>query len=144
VISGRTLMEVGVDPSYLDGAYSVAQTAIGTSLQAALSEDPAIAECVDGVEARTGRELSYELGEEVNDLGGALSACSFASILEAALINAGPELTNESFQLGLEAIGEIELPGYSGAFLGPGDLAAAKDFLTLRFDAATGIWEPVG
>jgi hypothetical protein len=144
VVSGLTLADVGVDPSYLDNAYSAAQTAIGTSLQPMLGDDPGIATCVEAIEEGTGRDLTYELDQEINDLAGALSACSFALILEAALTNAGPELTNESFQAGLEAIGEIDLPGYSEASLGPGDFAAAKGFLTLRFNAETGTWDPVG
>ena len=64
-------------------------------------------------------------------------------MLEAGLTNAGPELTNESFQAGLEAIGLIDLPGRSDAALGPGDLSASSTFTTTRFDAATEVWEPV-
>lgn len=143
-VSGSTLTDVGVDPFYIDGAYSVAQTPVATSLQPALAEDPVVAACVDEIEARTDRVVSFELGLEVNDLSGVLAGCSMAAILEAALINAGPELTNDSFQAGLEAIGDIELPGYAGGHLGPGDLTAASGYLTIRFDAASGAWEPIG
>ena len=142
-ISGRTLAEVGVDPFYLDGAYSTAATPIGTSLQPALAEDPALADCVADIEARTGRVVSYALDEEVNDLSAVLSGCAVAIILEAAILNAGPDLTNDSLLAGLEAIGEIELPGYFGAALGPGDLSAASEFLTVSFNAASGTWDPV-
>ena len=143
LMTSRGLADAGVDPFYIDGAYGVSLSPVGTSAQPALADDPVTAACVDDIEARTGRTVPYELDVEVNDLSGALAACGFARLLEAGLTNAGPDLTNESFQAGLEAIGEIELPGGQLGFMGPGDLSAASEFLTVRFDAATGIWEVI-
>ena len=127
----------------LDGAYSVSLTPIGTSGQEAMADDPLVAACVDDMEERTGRTLPYDLDVEISNIGSALSACSIAAVLEAGLTNAGPDLTNESFQAGLEAIGEIDLPGRPTAYLGPGDLSAASGFTTVRFDAANEVWVPV-
>ena len=143
-MTARGLRAEGVDPFYIDGAYSVNLTPIGTTAQPAMADDPIVSACVDDMEARTGRELPYELDVEISNIGSALAACSFASILEAALINAGPDLTNDTFQAGLEAIGPIDLAGYPNGFLGPGDLSASSTFGTTRFDAAAGVWEPIG
>lgn len=143
-MTGRGLNDAGVDPSYIDGAYSVNVTPIGTTAQPAMADDPIVAACVDDIEARTGRTLPYELDVEISNLGSALAACSLAAILEAGLTNAGPMLTHDSFQAGLEAIGPIDLPGYPGANLGPGDLSASSEFTVTRFDADAGVWEPVG
>ena len=142
-MSTTALQAEGLDPAVLDGAYSVNLTPVGTSLQPSMADDPLVAACVDDLEARTGRTISYELGLETNDILAAISACAVVAVLEAGLVNAGPDLTNDSLQAGLEAIGEIELPGLTGASLGPGDLSAASDFLTIRFDAGVGEWVPI-
>ncbi len=142
-MTGRGLNDAGVDPFYIDGAYSVNLTPIGTTAQPAMADDPVVAACVDDIEARTGRTLPYALDVEINNLGSALAACPFAAILEAGLTNAGPVLTNDTFQAGLEAIGPIDLAGYPAGSLGPGDLSASSQFGTTRFDAEVEIWEPV-
>jgi hypothetical protein len=142
VMTAAGLEDAGVDPGYLDGALAVVNTTIGTSAQASLADDPAVDSCVDDLETRAGREIPYELDAESSDLATALYACAMAAILEAGLNAAGPELTNESFQEGLESIGEIELPGYFEASLGPGDLGAAKGLRLVRFNASTSAWEP--
>ncbi len=144
VMTGRGLTDAGVPHEYLDGALAVANSPIGTSGQPALADDPLASACVDDLVARTGHPLPYSLEPEINDLGAGLVACSIARILEAALMNAGPVLTNDSFQAGLEAVGDIELPGYSNASLGPDNMGAAKGLTLVEFDAATGAWEPVG
>ena len=143
VMTSQGLTDAGVDLRYLDGALAVVNTPIATAAQPALADDPAVASCIGGLEARAGRELPYELGLETSDLTSGLYACAIATILEAALTAAGPELTNESFQQGLESIGDIALPGYFEASLGPGDLGAAKGLRLVRFDASTGAWEAV-
>jgi hypothetical protein len=109
-----------------------------------MADDPAVAACVDDVNARTGRTVPYELDVEISSLGQTLAACANAAILEAGLTNAGPMLTNETFQAGLEAIGPIDLAGYPPASLGPGDLSASSEFVVTRFDAENEVWEPVG
>ncbi len=143
-MSGSGLNDAGVDPFYIDGAYSTNVTPVGTSGQPAMADDPAVAACVDDVDARTGRTVPYELDVEISSLGQTLAACAIAAILEAGLTNAGPELTNDTFQAGLEAIGPIELAGYPPASLGPGDLSASSQFGATRFDAENEVWEPVG
>jgi hypothetical protein len=143
-MSGSSLNDEGVDPFYLDGAYSVNPTPVGTAGQPAMADDPAVAACVDDVNARTGRTVPYELDVEISSLGQTLAACAIAAILEAGLTNAGPELTNDTFQAGLEAIGPIDLAGYPPASLGPGDLSASSQFGATRFDAENEVWEPLG
>jgi hypothetical protein len=143
VMSSQGLIDAGVDLDYLDGALAIVNTPIATAAQPALADDPAVASCISDLETRAGRELPYELGLETSDLTSGIYACAIATILEAGLTAAGPDLTNESFQRGLESIGDIALPGYFEASLGPGDLGAAKGLRLVRFDAATGAWEPV-
>jgi len=140
-MTGRGLNDAGVDPAYLDGAYSVNLTPIGTTGQVAMADDPLVAACIDDIEARTGRTVSYALDVEVSALGQAVAACSLAAILEAGLTNAGPVLTNETFLAGLEAIGPIDLAGYPDGNLGPGNLSASSGFGATRFDAANEVWE---
>ncbi|MEZ5243690.1 MAG: ABC transporter substrate-binding protein [Acidimicrobiales bacterium] len=142
-MSGRGLTDAGVPHEYLDGALAVVNTPTGTSAQPSIGDDPLIAACVDDLRARTDHPLPYSLEPPVNNIATALVSCSIATILEAGLTNAGPELTNESFQAGLEAIGPIDLPGYFDATIGPGDYGAAKGLTLVRFDAATGVWMPV-
>lgn len=144
IMTGRGLTDAGVDHDFLDGALAVSNTPIGTSAQPALADDPLASACVDELEERTGRELPYSLDPPVNDLAAGLFACALASILEEALLNAGPDLTNATFQAGLEAIGEIDLPGYTNASLGPDKMGAAEGLNVVRFDGATGVWEPLG
>ncbi|MCH7790022.1 MAG: hypothetical protein IH940_11365, partial [Acidobacteria bacterium] len=142
-MSGTALSDAGVEAAYIDGAISVAETPVGTALQPSMADDPMVAACVDDVEQRTGRSFSYDLDVEVNDIGAALAACSIATVLERALTDAGPDLTNETFGSALEGIGDIDLPGRSGAHFGPGDLSGGGEFTTIRFDAATELWNPV-
>jgi ABC-type branched-subunit amino acid transport system substrate-binding protein len=141
VMSSSGLIEAGVDLSYLDGALAVVNTPVATSAQETMGADPAVAGCVDMLEAATGHELYYELDVETNDLASGLYACAITRILEAALTAAGPDLTNESFAQALGALGPIELPGYFEASLTADDLGAAKGLRLARFDAATGAWE---
>lgn len=143
-MTGRALNDAGVELSYLDGAYSANLTPIGTTGQEAMADDPVVAACIDDIEERTGRTVSYALDIEVSSLGQAIAACSLAAILEAGLTNAGPVLTNETFQAGLEAIGPIDLAGYPDGNLGPGDLSASSGFEATRFDADSGAWDLVG
>jgi hypothetical protein len=140
IMTALGLSDAGVPLDYLDGAIGVVDTLIGTSTQPSLGDDPLIAACVDDLVERSGHEVYYSLDVDTNDLSAALFACSNVAILEQALLNAGPDLTNDSLQAGLEAIGEIELPGYRNASLGPGDMGAAKGLSLVEFDAASGIW----
>ena len=142
-MTGRGLADAGVPLDYLDGAYSTNNSPTGTSAQPSLADDPDAAACLDDLRARTDHPLPYDLDAEVNNINTALIVCATARILEAALTNAGPVLTNESLQAGIEAIGEIELAGYFNASLGPGDYGAVKGLTLVQFDAATGIWNPV-
>ena len=102
-----------------------------------------IAACVDDVSARTGEKIPYGLGTETS-LNGVINACSMAAILEAGLLNAGPDLNHETFQAGLEAIGDIDLPGYTNAHLGPGDMDAANSLTIVGLDAGLAAWVPLG
>lgn len=140
VIDGSSLDDAGVDHEYLDGALAIVNTPVGTDHQEQMGDDPAVAACVDGLERRTDHPLPYELGLETNDLAIALYACAIADIVEAAMLAAGPDLTHDSFQAGLESIGDIDLAGYFEASLTPGDLGAAKGLRLARFDADTGAW----
>ncbi len=142
-MSGRGLTDAGVPHEYLDGALAVMNTPIGTPDQPDMADDPLVAGCVDDLVARSGHEVFYDLDAEVNDLAQALGACANVAILEQALLNAGPVLTNDSLQAGLEAIGPIDLPGYTDASLGPGDMGAVKGLTLVEFDAATGLWNLV-
>lgn len=142
-MTGRGLTDAGVPLEYLDGAYSTNNSPTGTSAQPLLADDPDAAACLDDLRARTDHPLPYDLDAEVNNINTALIVCATSRILEAALTNAGQDLTNESLLAGIEAIGEIELAGYTNASLGPGDYGAVKGLTLIQFDAATGIWEPV-
>lgn len=140
VMNGSSLDDAGVDHQYLDGALAIVNSPVATDQQPLMGDDPDVAACIDDLEARAGRELSYELGLEISDLAVALYACAIADIVEAGLLAAGPDLTNESFQAGLESIGEIDLAGYWDAELHEGDLGAARGLRLAEFDAATGAW----
>jgi hypothetical protein len=143
-MSGTGLRKADVDPSYIDGAYSISETPLGTALQPSMADDPLVAACIDDIEERTGRTFPYELGLEKNDIAAALGACSIVIVLERALTDAGPDLTNESFGAAVEGIGDIDLPGRTGAHLGPDDFSAGGELTTTQFDAETEIWNPVG
>lgn len=140
IMSGRGLRDEGVPWSYLDGALGVANTKVGSSAQPELANEPLVAECLDFLIEETGQPIFYELDVEVNNITQGLVVCNIVKILEEALLNAGPVLTNDSFQTGIEAIGEIELAGYTGASLGPGDLGAVKGLRLVEFDGDTGVW----
>ena len=142
-MTGRGLTDAGVPHEYLDGALAVVNTPTGTTAQPALADDPLASACLDDLRERTDHPLPYSLEPPVNNIATALVACSIASIAEAGLTNAGPDLTNDSFQAGLEAIGSIDLPGYLDATIGPDDYGAAKGLTLVRFDGATGLWVPV-
>ncbi|MEM7140862.1 MAG: hypothetical protein AAF548_07485 [Actinomycetota bacterium] len=142
-MTGRALTDAGVPLDYLDGAYTVNNSLVGTSAQPDLASDPDVAACLDDLRARTDHPLPYALEAEVNNINTALLSCASARIVEAALLNAGPNLTNESLQAGIEAVGEIELAGYLDASLGPDDFGAVKGLRLARFDGATGIWDVV-
>lgn len=141
VMTPSALVAQGVDLDYLDGALAIVNTPVGTTAQESMADDPAVAACVDMLEAGSDHDLFYEIDVEKNDLTAGLYACAISKILEAALTAAGPDLTNESFAAGLESIGEIELPGYFGASLEAGELGAAKELRLARFDSAAGAWE---
>ena len=143
LMTGRGLTDAGVPHEYLDGALAVVNTPIGTSDQPSMGDDPLVAACIDDLRARTDHPLPYELDPPVNNIGTAIVSCAIAAIVEAGLTNAGPDLTNESLQAGLEAIGPIDLPGHFDATIGPDDYGAAKGLTLVRFDAATGVWMPV-
>jgi len=140
VLAPGALEEAAVSSAYLDGALVVVNTPVATTAQTSMGDDPLVAECVDHLIEETGHALTYDLDVEINDLADALYACSIADILEAALLAAGVELTNDSFQAGLESIGDIELPGYFGTSLTSDDLGAAKTLRLARFDADANAW----
>ena len=118
-------------------------TPVGTTGQPDMADDPLVAACVADIEERTGEHIPFDLDADTS-LNGAINACSMAGILEAALLNAGADLTHETFQGGLEAIGDIDLPGYADAHLGPGDMDAADSLTVVRFDSDLEAWVPVG
>jgi hypothetical protein len=142
-INSRAMRDDGIDLAVVDDAYSVTETDVSTLDRPGMADDPAVAACIDDAEARTGEEISYALDAEVTNLYWALNGCAMAIILEQALLNAGPELTYDSLQAGLEAIGDIDLPGYTDSRLGPGDLAAGGHLTLIRFDATLGAWVEV-
>lgn len=143
IISPTAMRAGNIDPGLAHGAYAVTQTDAYTVAQPEMADDPAIAACIDGIETRTGEVIPYALDAAVTNLDWALNACATADILEQALLNAGPDLTNESFQAGLEAIGDIDLPGFGSSHLGPGDIDAAELVTLVRFDADVGAWVEV-
>lgn len=143
IMTGRGLSDEDVPFEYLDGALSVVDDPVSTSAQPTMGDDPLIAACIDDLIERTGHDLSYSFEPEVNDVRAGLFACALARILEEGLTNAGTDLTNDTFQAGLEAIGDIDLAGYSDASISPGDMGAVKGLTLVEFDASTGIWEPV-
>ena len=142
-MSGRGLRDAGVDTMFLDGAYGVAATTVGTTGYEATFDDPLVKECVEDIEARTGRTIPRTDDAEINDFSTVISSCAIADILEQGLLNAGPNLTNETFLAGLEAIGPIELPGRTDSRIEPGHMGASDGLTTVRFDGAEGTWSPV-
>ncbi|MEQ8840779.1 MAG: ABC transporter substrate-binding protein [Acidimicrobiales bacterium] len=142
-MSGRGLTSEGVPHDYLDGAYSVNDTPVGTTGQPTMDDDPLVATCIDDLRERTDHELPYSLDVPVNNILSALYACSIATILETAMTAAGPDLTNDSFQAGLETMGAFQLPGFGDATLGPDDYGASTSLTPVRFDASTGTWVPL-
>ncbi|MEM7143347.1 MAG: hypothetical protein AAF548_20190 [Actinomycetota bacterium] len=143
MITGRALTDGGVPWEFLDGALSATITPVGTSAQPGLVDDPDTSACIDDLVSRSGHEVFYELDVEINDIGSALLACGLARIVENALLNAGVNPTNETLQAGIEAIGELELAGYGTATLSAGDYGAVDTPRLVRFDGATGVWNPV-
>lgn len=134
------LTDAGVALDYIAGAIGATISPVGTSAQPALDEDPAVRECLEALDAETGR--TYQLGLDVtpNDLGSYLFACAGATILERALTAAGTELDYVSLQAGLESIGDFELAGYGPANLSAGSLGAIDTFVFVDFDETTGVW----
>lgn len=143
LVTEEGLTDEGVDLAYLDGALGVTNTAVGTTAQPDLANDPVASACVADLVARTGRELPYSLDAESNDLTAALYACAEVAILEQGLLAAGADLTNASFQAGLDSIGDIDLAGHFEGLLEAGDLGAARGLLMVQFDAAAGVWMPI-
>lgn len=95
--------------------------------------EPKMAECLAVVAEGLGFELveQDQVAEgELWYLGAAQLACQYFSVFEQLAIEAGPELTRDSFNAAIGSIGEISVPGYAFASLGP-DKYDARDSLTL-------------
>lgn len=137
---GRELADGGVDPAYIASAVGATASPVGTSAQPTLDEDPAVAACLDQLDAATGRTADLALDVSPNDLSSYLFACAGAVILERALTAAGPELDYVSLQAGFESIGDFELAGFGPANLSAGSLGAIDTFSYVEFDHETGVW----
>lgn len=60
--------------------------------------------------------------------------CAPLRLFELAAIAAGPELNHDSFLMGAEGLGEIDLPGQVFASMGPGKIDAADAVRLMEFD----------
>ena len=81
VMTPSGLVDAGVDLDYLDGALAIVNTPVATTSQPDMGQDPAVAACVEMLEAGSGHDLFYELDVETNDLTTGLYACAIARIL---------------------------------------------------------------
>ena len=112
----------------------------------ASSGDPTLADCIGLVE--TGLGITLKTPEELDDAetnywAAMSNVCSHLALFELVATAAGPDLTNRSFAAAAASLGDVSLPGYPFASLGP-DKPDARDSLTLvRWNSDSGEWEAI-
>jgi hypothetical protein len=104
-------------------------------------DEPLLHECIETVEAAIPGLTVVPTGdlEGPDDwFAGIRDACSALAVFVAAATAAGPELTNDSFRVGLESLGSIALPGQAFASFGPGKYDGEDGFRLVSFDPSDG------
>lgn len=99
--------------------------------------EPLLAECIEVVEAAVPDLTVVQPGdlEGPDDwYAGISNACTSLHVFVEAAVAAGADLTNESFQAGLESLGSIALPGKAFASFGPGKWDGDDGFRLVVFD----------
>jgi len=127
----------GFDESVVEGAMTGGYATAGVQY-----DDPAMQECIAGVEDATGETVpdpdTLDPGEPepyVSVFAACLQLSLFQQIAEAA----GDELNNGTFGQAGYALGEIDLPGDGGsATYGPDSLDGNMPVYLLRFDEGEG------
>lgn len=117
-------------PENLASATAVISNATPLAIAA---EEPAMAECLALIEEKIGFELKTQA--DVGDgekyyLGGAFTSCQYFAMFEQVAVEAGPDLTTESFTEAIGSIGDIVVPGYEFASLAA-DKYDARDSMSL-------------
>lgn len=96
--------------------------------------------CRDVWQAKTGKTIKTEIQEDLDGKSSGFVAmaiaCTTLQIFVAAAKAAGPNLTNETWQRGLESLGRIQLANTLDASFGPGKHDAQDAFQLQRFDPA--------
>ena len=110
------------------------------------STDPAMADCLDVIEAGLGLEVrSVELLEEgePNYWSATQTSCRLFELFRQIATAAGPDLTNESFAAAVDDLGSFSIPGQPYNSLGPGKYDA-RDTLSLgEWDHEIGFWRAI-
>jgi ABC-type branched-subunit amino acid transport system substrate-binding protein len=94
--------------------------------------------CRDVYKKATGKEIKTTTQEDLEGESSGYTAmavaCTTMQIFTAAAEAAGANLTNDSFQKGLESVGKIELANTPTASFGPGKPDGQDSFQLLKFD----------
>jgi ABC-type branched-subunit amino acid transport system substrate-binding protein len=94
--------------------------------------------CRDVWKAKTGKDIKTEVQEDLDGKSSgyvAMSiACTTLQIFVAAAKAAGPDLTNESWQKGLESLGKIQLASVLDSSFGPNKHDAQDSFQLEKID----------
>jgi ABC-type branched-subunit amino acid transport system substrate-binding protein len=102
-------------------------------------DTPEYERCRNVYEKATGKQIKTLTQEDLDGESSGFTAMSIActtlQIFVAAAKAAGPNLTNETFQTGLESIGAIELANTPAASFGPGKPDGQDSFQLVQFDA---------
>jgi hypothetical protein len=94
--------------------------------------------CIDAYSKKTGQELDvYEHDAQLNQL---LSACAALEVARQAIVNAGPNLTQETFLRGLYQIRNMETSECPTSSFGPGKYSGQDSFAMAQFKKAR--WQP--
>ncbi|MDW3217183.1 MAG: hypothetical protein R8F63_01110 [Acidimicrobiales bacterium] len=104
-------------------------------------EEPLLQECITTVEEAVPGLTVVPTAELVGPedwFAGIRDACSSLAVFVAAATAAGTDLTNETFEAGLESLGSIDLPGQAFSSFGPGKHDGEDGFRLVAFDPHDG------
>jgi len=138
------LEEADVDPARREGSYFLGTRAFSDLVDQ--GHQPTI-DCIENYETRTGVEANVrpeENPETPSNIGAIMRSCQAIAILEAAAVEAGADLTNESLEAGLLTIVDFDMAGSD-----PGSIRTDKrdfpDVVFLKeYEVGSGLWIDTG